>query len=374
MHWQRDLISIPAPPFGESARAQWLAERFREFKLVNVEIDEEGNVLGWARGAASGAEPCTVLSAHIDTVFPADVGHCPVIEDYRLTGPGACDNGTGVAGMMAVAAAINACQVPLPRDLLFVGNVGEEGEGNLRGVRHLYRSRWRERIACHVVLDGGGSSLAVSQALGSRRYSVSITGPGGHSWADAGTPNPVVALSRSIAALSEIPLPEQPRTTWNAGTIEGGSSVNAIPEFARARFDFRSLEADQLIRLEVALHRAVEDAVTAANQTWRNKERDSVRKGIAFRIERIGDRPAGRLPADAPLLQSLKAVDRHLGIQTEERVASTDANLPISLGIEALAMGAGGKGGGIHTRGEWYDARGRDLALKRILLLLIAIG
>jgi acetylornithine deacetylase/succinyl-diaminopimelate desuccinylase-like protein len=221
-----------------------------------------------------------------------------------------------------------------------------------------------------VVLDGAGCEVAVTQALGSRRYLVTVQGPGGHSWTDAGTPNPIVMLSRAIAAMSEVALPSSPRTTLNIGTIEGGSSVNSIPERAMARFDLRSQEAEQLVRLEVALHRAVEDAVLAANELAETSG-SKTRGGLHFLIERIGDRPAGRLSEDSPLLEALRAVDRHMGIRTEQRVASTDANIPLSLGIPAVSMGAGGDGGGIHTLGEWYDATGRELALKRILLLLL---
>ncbi|HEY4052008.1 MAG TPA: M20/M25/M40 family metallo-hydrolase [Acidobacteriaceae bacterium] len=375
MQWQREMVSIPAPPFGERARAEWLAERFRELCLADVEIDEEGNVLGLLRGEKPSPGPCVVLSAHIDTVFPRDIPIEPVLENHRLSAPGACDNGAGVAGLLAIAAALASCGIELPGDLLFVGNVGEEGEGDLRGMRYLYgMSPWRERISANVVLDGAGSDVVVTQALGSLRYAVSILGPGGHSWTDAGTPNPIVILSQAILALSEVMLPDSPRTTLNVGTIEGGSSINAIPERAIARFDLRSLEAEQLIRLEVALHRAVEDAVLAANESaQRNRNNGRVRGAVRFEIERIGERPSGRLAQDAPLLDALRAVDRHLGIRTEERVASTDANIPLSLGIPAISIGAGGDGGGIHTRGEWYDAADRELALKRILLLLLAL-
>jgi tripeptide aminopeptidase len=365
MQWQQELVSIAAPPFGESRRAEWLAARFRELRLEQVEIDLEGNVLGCYPGARSQAgQPCVVLSAHIDTVFPLHTPITPLLDHNRLEAPGACDNGAGVAGILALAAALDSCGIELPCDLLFVGNVGEEGEGDLRGMRYLYgASPWGARIAANVVLDGAGCEVVVTEGLGSRRYLVTLKGPGGHSWTDAGTPNPVVVLSRAITALSDVALPVSPRTTLNVGTIEGGSSVNSIPEFATARFDLRSLEAEQLVRLEVELHRAVEDAVLLANEKTGGP--------VQFLIERIGDRPAGRLNPDSPLLEALQAVDRHLGIRTEQRVASTDANIPLSLGIPALSIGAGGDGGGIHTRGEWYDAGGRELALKRILLLLL---
>src|SRR5580658_2794815 len=365
MQWQQEVVSIAAPPFGEGRRAEWLAERFRELKLEQVEIDSEGNVLGCYpcnRSLAGG--PCVMLSAHIDTVFPIHTPIAPLVEHNRLAAPGACDNGAGVAGILAVAGALESCGIELPCDLLFAGNVGEEGEGDLRGIRYLYGvSPWGGRIAANLVLDGAGSDVAVTQGLGSRRFLVTVKGPGGHSWTDAGTPNPIVVLSRAIAAMSEVALPSSPRTTLNIGTIEGGSSVNSIPEFATARFDLRSLEAEQLVRLEVELHRAVEDAVFIANERTGGP--------VQFLIERIGDRPAGRLDSDSPLLEALHAVDRHLGIRTEQRVASTDANIPLSRSIPALSIGAGGDGGGIHTRGEWYDAGGRELALKRILLLLL---
>ncbi|MGA3225477.1 MAG: M20/M25/M40 family metallo-hydrolase [Acidobacteriaceae bacterium] len=370
MQWQQELVAIAAPPFGERRRAEWLAERFRELKLEQVEIDSEGNVLGCYPGDRSRAgQQCVLLSAHIDTVFPIHTPIAPLLEHNRLEAPGACDNGAGVAGILAIAAALGNCGIELPCDLLFAGNVGEEGEGDLRGMRYLYgASPWGERIGANVVLDGAGCEVVVTQGLGSRRFLVTVKGPGGHSWTDAGTPNPIVVLSRAIAAMSEVALPVSPRTTLNIGTMEGGSSVNSIPEFATARFDLRSLDADQLVRLEVELHRAVEDAVLAANaQTAGTKGSGTVQ----FLIERIGDRPAGRLNDNSPLLKALQAADRHLGIRTEPRVASTDANIPLSLGIPALSIGAGGDGGGIHTSGEWYDASGRELALKRILLLLM---
>ena len=270
-----------------------------------------------------------------------------------------------------MAAALRSSGLELPCDLLFAGNVGEEGEGDLRGMRYLYgASPWRERICANVVLDGAGCEVVVTQGLCSRRYLVTVQGPGGHSWTDAGTPNPIVVLSRAITAISELVLPASPRTTLNIGTIEGGSSVNSIPERATARFDLRSLDPEQLVRLEGELHRAVEEAVVAANAVGRSGKGKGP-GALEFVIAQIGERPAGKLSADSPLLEALLAVDRHLGIRAEQRVASTDANIPLSLGIPALSIGAGGDGGGIHTRGEWYDASGRELALKRILLLLL---
>jgi acetylornithine deacetylase/succinyl-diaminopimelate desuccinylase-like protein len=256
---------------------------------------------------------------------------------------------------------------------VFIGNVGEEGEGDLRGVRHLYsQGALAGRIVAHIVLDGAGADSAVTQALGSRRFRVKVTGPGGHSFTDAGTPNPIAALASALAVLAETPLPEEARTTFNFGTIAGGTSVNSIPESAQASIDFRSTGPEELVRLEVALHRAVEDAVERSN----TKAKTPAAQGrglLAFAIDKIGDRPAAQLPADSPLLEALRAVDRHLGLRTDLRLGSTDANIPLSLGIPALSMGAGGDGGGAHTLAEWYSAKDREAGLKRVLLLALTM-
>jgi acetylornithine deacetylase/succinyl-diaminopimelate desuccinylase-like protein len=376
MDWQAQLVAIPAPPFGEQARSEWLAARFAEAGLSRVETDAVGNVLGWLPAANLPPEstgPVVVLSAHLDTVFPAGTPLNPVVDGDRLEAPGACDNGAGVVGMLAIIHALVESKTELPALLLFLGNVGEEGEGDLRGVRHFYnQSALAGRIAAHIVLDGAGADTAVTQALGSRRYQVTITGPGGHSFTDAGTPNPIAALVSALATLAQTPLPEEPRTTLNLGTIHGGTSVNSIPESAQASIDFRSTGPEQLLRLEVALHRAVEDAVEHWN-TLAKAGPAHDRGQLAFAIDKIGDRPAAQLPGDSPLLDALRAVDRHLGLQTDLRLGSTDANIPLSLGVPALSMGAGGEGGGAHTQAEWYSAKDRDLGLRRVLLLTLAM-
>ncbi len=372
MRWQMDMVSIPAPPFGEGPRSAWVRERFLDLGLTDVEADELGNVLGMLPATTDHSDfpserPCILLSAHIDTVFPAGTPIDPHLDGRRLTAPGACDNAAGVIGLLAIAAAIRHASVPLPCDLLFAANVGEEGEGDLRGMRHIYlHSLYKSRIAANIVLDGPGHEVVVGQALGSRRFLVTITGPGGHSWSDAGSPNPIAVLASAIARVSAVSLPAEPRTALNVGTIEGGTSVNSIPERAAARFDIRSTDHAQMVSLEVELHRAVEDAVEAANKL-------KPAKPLAFSIQLIGDRPAGKLAPKAAILESLRAVDRHLKLKTGIRIGSTDANIPISLGIEAISMGAGGDGGNVHTRAEWYDATNRELGLRRVLLLVLAL-
>lgn len=376
MDWQVELVTIPAPPHGERERAEWLAQRFTHAGLTNVEIDAAGNALGLLPAVdlpADSTGPVILLSAHIDTVFPAGTPLHPILDGDRLQAPGSSDNAAGVAGMLAVVSALRYASVTLPVPLMILGNVGEEGEGDLRGVRHIYEhSPLAGRIAAHIVLDGPGADSAVTQALGSRRYQVSITGPGGHSFTDAGTPNPIAALSTALAALAETPLPIEPRTTLNLGTIRGGISVNSIPESAQANIDFRSTDPNQLLRLEVALHRAVEDAVAHWNEKSKSFGGGS-RSRLSFAVSKIGDRPAAQLPDDSPLLATLRAVDRHLGLRTDLRLGSTDANIPLALGVPSLSIGAGGDGGAAHTLHEWYSARDRDLALKRVLLLTLAM-
>jgi tripeptide aminopeptidase len=381
MDWQRKLVEIPAPPFGEEARSAWISECFIKAGLSEVVTDTTGNVIGVVPATHLPAEssgPVVVLSAHLDTVFPADTQiNARVVEIdgcLRLEAPGASDNGAGVAGMLALAHALIHAEIELPVPLIVIGNVGEEGEGDLRGIRHFYdESVLASRVAAHIVLDGAGADSAVTQALGSLRFQVAISGPGGHSFTDAGTPNPISALASALAIVGETQVPDEPRTTLNIGTIHGGTSVNSIPERAAASIDFRSTSSSELIRLEVALHRAVEDAVNRANEmaaTLRGRSRGP----LTFSIKKIGDRPAAHLSADSPMLETLRSVDRHLGIRTDLRLGSTDANVPIARGIPALSMGAGGDGGGAHTVAEWYNDKNRELGLRRALLLTLAIA
>ncbi len=380
MDWQAELVCIPAPPFGEQARSAWIAARFAEAGLVHIQTDAVGNVLGFlpaARLPAESSGPVVVLSAHLDTVFPAETPLNPITSradgSTRLSAPGACDNAAGVAGMLAIVHALIQAKVELAAPLVVLANVGEEGEGDLRGVRHFYhQSALAGRIAAHIVLDGAGADSAVTQALGSRRFQVTITGPGGHSFTDAGTPNPIAALASALTTLALTPLPEEPRTTLNLGTIQGGTSVNSIPESATASVDLRSTSPAELMRLEITLDHAVQEAVAQWNALAKPAP-THMRGPLFFTVEKIGDRPAAQLPPDSPLLEALRAVDRHLGLRTDLRLGSTDANIPISLGVPALSMGAGGEGGGAHTHAEWYSDKDRELGLRRVLLLTLAM-
>ncbi len=365
--WQREAVSIPAPPFGEVVRAAWFVERFRELGLQEVTNDAEGNALGWLRPYSPGS-PIVLLSAHLDTVFPAGTPIDIVEEGPILRAPGACDNGAGLAGLLAIAAVAAAEANAFASNVLFAANVGEEAEGDLRGMREIFeRSCYPKDIVASIALEGAGTETLVTRGLGSKRFRVTVTGPGGHAWTEPDTPNPVMVLAAALHRCASEPLPRQPRTIFNVGRLEGGTSVTSVPERAEAMVDIRSVDANELLRLEVLLFRAVEDAVAAASTP-------GGRDGLRFAIDGIGDRPAGELCGTSPLLHSIRAVDRHLQLRTEERIGSTDANLPLAMGRAAVAMGAGGRAGGIHTTSEWYDSTGRELALRRILLVLLDIS
>src|SRR5882724_1283581 len=366
--WHLALARIPAPPFGEAARGVWLAQRFRELGLEDVSIDDAGNVLGVYPGEAG---PHIALSAHIDTVFPPDSPSEIRHEGSKLLGPGVSDNCAGVVAMLAVAAALQANPIHPSQPILFLGNVGEEGEGDLRGMRHIFsQPKWLDSIGCNVILDGAGTDVIVTEALGSRRFEVTVRGPGGHSWSDYGVPNPIVTLARAIDSFSRANVPLSPKTSSNVGVIHGGTSVNSIPEFASMRVDIRSTSTDEIDRLERALRLALDQSM----ESERDSHRSSRPSPLTAEVVVIGDRPSGELRADARILRVLRAVDQHLNNLAHVQRASTDANIPLSLGREAVALGGGGRGGGAHTLQEWFDCSGRSLGLRRILLTVLALA
>jgi len=369
--WQMEVARIASPPFGEGARAAWLAERFREIGLSEVHVDDAGNVL--AVHPAYGSRYVS-LSAHIDTVFPLTTPLNIRQQGSKLYGPGVSDNGAGMVAMLAVASALLSARIGHALPFLFLGNVGEEGEGDLRGMRHVFATpRWNDGIAYSIIVDGAGSETIVAEALGSRRFEVIVRGPGGHSWSDFGTPNPIIVLSRAIDEFSQTPVPASPKTTFNVGVIRGGTSVNSIPESASMRVDLRSTSMSEIDRLERSLRNALDRTITSENGSV------TVVAGrkphpVQYEIVEIGNRPAGELSLDARLLKVIRAVDAHLGNTAQVQRASTDANVPLSLGREAIAIGGGGSGGGAHTLQEWFDCNGRELGLKRILLTMLALA
>ena len=370
--WQSDLARIPAPPYGEMPRAEWLAERFRELSLDDVHIDELGNVFGLLPGVDTAA---VSVSAHLDTVFPAGTTLEIQQRGAKLYGPGISDNSAGVAAILAIASAIRASELPHNKSLLFIGNVGEEGEGDLRGMRHIFsQPKWKDLIASSVIVDGAGCDTIIAEALGSRRFEVTVQGPGGHSWSDFGAPNPIVAMGHAIHLFSQTRVSGSPKTTYNVGVISGGTSVNSIPESASMRVDIRSTSPFEIERLEMELRRAVEQAITEENRAGASRNSSRQNSELTCNIQPIGNRPAGELRPDATILRIARAVDAHIGNTAQVQRASTDANIPLSLGREAIALGAGGKGGGAHTLQEWFDCTGRDFGLQRILLVALALA
>jgi acetylornithine deacetylase/succinyl-diaminopimelate desuccinylase-like protein len=370
---QMEVTRIAAPPFGEGLRADWLKQKFTELGLTDVHTDDIGNVLGLRPGIDPKAN-ALAITAHIDTVFPPGTPMKVRRDGERLLGPGISDNAAGITGLLAVAGALEESGIRTELPILFVGNVGEEGEGDVRGMRHLFGdSKWANSIEYTLVLDGAGTDSIVTQALGSKRFQISVYGPGGHSWSDFGVPNPIVALSRAIDDFSRTDVPADPKTTFNIGVIEGGTSVNSIPESATMRVDIRSTSADEIAKLEGALKQALDHAIleTSVNK---GRKRDSNSPPLSWEMKLIGNRPAAELKANSRILAIVQAADQQLGNSSRLQRASTDANIPLSQGREAVAIGAGGSGGGAHTMHEWYDPSNRELGLKRILLSALAIA
>ena len=370
------LCRIPAPTFFEEKRALWMADQFRALGW-EPKMDRAGNVVATLPGYRE-ATPAVAVTAHLDTVLaprvPEDI---KVLGEGRIAGPGVADNGAGLAALLALAAAWRAS--PPVRDPLFapmlVANVGEEGEGNLSGMRYFCRQP-AEKLRAFLVLDGPGAEHITSRALASRRFELTVSGPGGHSWRDAGHGNPVHTLSRAITLFTaQAPLLEkagepEPRSSFNFGIFEGGSSINSIPSEARAKVDLRSESPERIRSMATLLSASLEKATETENA------RSEAGRGpgrVTAAIKEIGSRPSGELAEDAPILEAARAVDAHLGIHSHLDCSSTDANIPLSMGLQAVSMGAGGQGGGAHTAAEWYAAEGRDKGLRRVLLALCAL-
>jgi len=368
------LCRVSAPTFFEQKRAEWILAQFKALGAV-ARIDRGGNVI--AHPVENREGPYVALTAHLDTVLaPRNIEEVSIDPDGRLHGPGVSDNGAGLAALLAIARVIGTLDggtqngyQGLFRRLVFIANVGEEGEGNLSGMRYLCRqSSTGSKIQAFVILDGPNTDHITSQALASRRFDVTITGPGGHSWSDYGLANPVHALARAITIFSEQRLPGNgsPRSSYNFGIIEGGSSINSIPSQARAKVDIRSESAAKLEEISGLLTSCVEKALEFENDRATGGK-------VNAKIKEIGSRPGGRLPDDASILQYVRAVDAHLGIRSHLDCASTDANIPLSIGLPAISIGAGGQGGGAHTPQEWFHPEGREFGLKRILLTLLLL-
>jgi acetylornithine deacetylase/succinyl-diaminopimelate desuccinylase-like protein len=333
-----------------------------------VREDKEGNVIAERPGRST--KPRVVVSAHLDTVFPEGTDVRVRRNGRRLYAPGISDNTCGVVSLPAVADALDAAGIKTFGTIYFVATVGEEGEGNLRGVRHIFtRGEFRSGVEAFISLDGPGVERITHRALGSRRYRVTISGPGGHSWGDFGIVNPVHALGRAIARFSSYPAPLSPRTSYNVGIIEGGSSVNSIPERAGMMIDMRSVSNEEIDKLESYMRRIVELAVREENS-----QRSMSGTSLTVEIEKSGDRPSGETPVESRIVQTAIECSRALGIEPRLDCSSTDSNIPISLAIPAITIGVGGISNNCHSLTEWYEPAGRELGLKRLLLLTVALA
>ena len=345
------LTEIPAPPFKEEARARAYMGMLQAHGLTDVEMDAEGNVMGLRRGTGPAGAPLVVLAAHLDTVFPEGTDVTVRREGTRLLAPGIGDDTRSLAVLLGYIRALDAGKVRTKRDILFVGNVGEEGPGDLRGVRYLFgKGRYKDRIAAFVSMDGTGSNFVTHGAVGSLRYRVTFKGPGGHSYGAYGLVNPMAAMGAAVVEMNKLRPPANPKTTYATSVVGGGTSVNSIPDSIWLEVDMRSESPEELARIDGQFRSIVADAVAAENTAR------STRAGvITADLKRIGDRPAGATPRDAEIVRLTAAAIRVGGQTPLFTAGSTDSNLPISLGIPAVTIGSGGSGGRAHAPDEWID-------------------
>ncbi len=372
------ITEVPAPTFKEAERAA-LMKSLLEGAGLKCRMDELGNVFAERAGSSARGRrelaDVVILSAHLDTVFPLGTDIRVRREGGQLRAPGISDNSSGLAALVALAHAVHDAKVQMRSTIVFVANVGEEGEGNLRGMRKLVET-YKTRLRAVIAIDGASTDHITSMALASRRIEAVVSGPGGHSWADFGFPNPIHALSRGVARFVNVKVPASPRTSFNVGLIEGGTSVNSIPYRASLKLDIRSESDAELDKVEAAFREAMQAGVEEEMTASRERGAGSRVAGetLQLKINVIGARPGGSLAEDSPLLAAVRSAEKFLGHRSRLERSSTDANIPLSLGIPAIALGAGGKGGGAHSLKEWYDPTDRALGLKRILLTLLAVA
>lgn len=361
---QIELTSIPAPPFKEAKKGVWIAGRFQALGLKDVHTDAEGNVLGFIPGTAD--EKKIVISAHLDTVFPEGTKVDPVIKDGIVYAPGISDDGRGLAVLLTLIRAIQASEIKPLHTLLFVATVGEEGLGDLRGVKALFRER--EDIGGFLSVEPGTPERVTATAVGSHRYKITFKGPGGHSFGQFGLPSAIHALGRAIAAISDLTVPSDPVTTFTVGTISGGTSINSIAQEASMGLDMRSVSQEALSELEDKAMQCIHRAVKDENARWNKGDL------IEASIEQVGDRPAGAQPADAPAVQAATAVIRAFHLEPVFKPMSTDSNVAINLGIPALTLSGGGECGGEHTLEEFYNPEKAYLGAQTVLLIMLAFS
>lgn len=361
---QVQICSIPAPPFKEKARASDYKRRFIELGLSDVHIDKEGNVIGIRRGKRDGLK--AMVCAHLDTVFPGGTDTRPKEKNGRIYAPGICDDCRGLAELLAVAEALNEAEISTVGDIIFCGDVGEEGLGDLRGVKYLM-SEYKD-IGAFVTLDCMGPERIIYLATGSHRYEVTFKGTGGHSFAKFGIPNCIHAMGRAITKISEIEVPEDPKTTFNVGVVSGGTSVNSIANEAKMLIDMRSNDENELKKLEKKVMDAIEEAKDEENRRW---NLDDIRSEVKL----IGDRPAAYQTSDSDIVKIACQATKALGMEPVlEHASSTDINYPLSMGIPSINLCCGGSGLGEHSLNEWFDPEDAYLGPQRVLLTLLMLS
>ena len=374
---QARICEIPAPPFEEKVRAEYFRKMFSGLGLKDVRIDAEGNVLG----ERPGRNPTTrlVFSSHLDTVFPAGTDTRVKRHGTLLKAPGIADDCRGLAVMLAVIRMLNEGEIATEGTVIFVATVGEEGLGDLRGVRHLFEKELKGRITHFISLDGTGLGAA-SGAVGSNRYRVTFEAAGGHSYGQFGLVNPIHALGRAVEKISRLEAPDAPKTTFNVGMIGGGTSVNSIARTATMEVDMRSVSASELEKIDAAFRATVAAALKEENEFWAARARNPLarvtnsRTPVTAKIESVGRRPTGRVADDAPILQAVRRADAALGIASRFDASSTDSNIPISLGIPAVTLRSGGDGTGNHALDEQFDSKASHLGTQRAFLALLEIA
>ena len=362
---QIKVCEIPAPPFHEAERGQELRQLFVNLGLKNVRIDNVGNVIGTRPGLSP--RPNLVFSAHLDTVFPEETNVKISREGNVLKGPGIGDDCRGLAVMLATIQALDEAKVETPGTITFVADVGEEGLGDLRGIKNLFHESMPGQIDKFVSVDGGGLGI-VNTGVGSMRYRVSFKGPGGHSYGSFGIANSIHAMGRAIAKISDFKVPVNPKTTFNVGRIGGGTSINAIPAEAWMEVDMRSADVPSLKTLDEEFQAAVRAAVDEENRRWNNRGK------VSASPELVGLRPAGQTPAGSPIVQTALAISRAFGIEEVLLEGSTDANVPMNMNIPAITVGAGGSGSGAHTVNETFNTADSWQGTQRAVLLAIALA
>jgi tripeptide aminopeptidase len=358
------ICEVEAPPFKETRRAQLYAQMFRDAGLTNVRIDKEGNVLGEKRGTQP--RPHLVFSAHLDTVFPEGTDVTVKREGSILRAPGIGDDCRGLAVVLAVARALVKANIQTAGTITFVGTVGEEGLGDLRGVKYLFREGMKGQIDRFVSIDGTGLGIT-HIAVGSLRYRVTFKGPGGHSYGAFGMVNPIHALGRAMARVADFEVPREPKTTFNVGRIGGGTSVNSIPFEAWAEVDMRSADPAALKSLDAKFHKAMDDAAADENARWGSR-------ALSVDKQLVGDRPAGRTAAESAIVVAAVSATRALGLPVTLDEGSTDSNIPMSLGIPAITIDGGGRGSGAHALDEMFDTTNSWQGTQRALLIAIALA